>query len=477
MRPPDFVRTSAFRLALVYAALFSLSVLLLFALIYVETAGYMTRQIDSSIRLDLAALQAEYRYGGIADVAAGITGRLAIPNGPTPYYLLQNSAGKVLAGNLPARAAWLGRSTIPVDDRSSETGVTHVRLMAARWPNGDVLVVGRSEERFREFRWRLAEGLGWGVAATIVLAIGGGLVMSGASTRRLEEFGRITAEIMEGDLGRRVPLRGTGDEFDRLARQVNTMLDRIQALMAGLKQVSNDIAHDLRTPLTRLRQALEIARDRAVTTADYADAIDRALTESDAILRTFGALLRIAQIEAGGRRMGFAEFDLSAHLETVYDAYQAVADESGHRLSASFLPGLPMRGDRELIVQMISNLIENALRHTPSGSTIVLTLSQVGETIEIVLADDGPGIPTPERQNVFQRFYRLDCSRSTPGNGLGLSLVAAIAGLHQIEIRLEDNAPGLRVRMILPRLRSTDVDAAASTALTPATSRTPARTA
>jgi signal transduction histidine kinase len=175
--------------------------------------------------------------------------------------------------------------------------------------------------------------------------------------------------------------------------------------------------------------------------------------------------------------MGFAEFDLSAHLETVYDAYQAVADESGHRLSASFLPGLPMRGDRELIVQMISNLIENALRHTPSGSTIVLTLSQVGETIEIVLADDGPGIPTPERQNVFQRFYRLDCSRSTPGNGLGLSLVAAIAGLHQIEIRLEDNAPGLRVRMILPRLRSTDVDAAASTALTPATSRTPARTA
>jgi signal transduction histidine kinase len=267
------------------------------------------------------------------------------------------------------------------------------------------------------------------------------------SLRRVDAIRRTTEAIMAGNLGRRIPTRGTQDEFDRLAGQVNLMLDRIQSLMSGLQQVSNDIAHDLKTPLSRMRQHLEMARYRATTIPDYQTAVDQAIGQCDRALQTFDALLRIAQIEAGTRRAGFRPFDLSTVAETMVDLYQPLAEESEHRLTAEIAAGVPLLGDQELVGQMIANLMENAFKHTPSGTPVHLSLAVIGGHPVLRVEDGGPGIPVAERDKVLQRFYRLDASRSVGGNGLGLSLVAAVAQLHDARLTLSDNAPGLCVEV------------------------------
>jgi len=255
---------------------------------------------------------------------------------------------------------------------------------------------------------------------------------------------------MRGNLSRRIALRGSGDEFDRLSTNLNEMLDRMQMLMDGLRQVSNDIAHDLRTPLTRLRQHLEGAHLRARTVAEYQLVVDKAIAETDEILGTFGALLRIAQIEAGTRRAAFTAVDLSGVLQTIVETYAAVAEDHEHDLASRIADGITVRGDRQLLTQMIANIVENALRHTPAGTRIELELAAASGPI-CTIRDNGPGIPEPERQRVFRRFYRLDSSRATPGSGLGLSLVAAIAELHRIAVEVGDNQPGLRVTLRFPQ--------------------------
>ncbi|MBL0901182.1 MAG: hypothetical protein IBJ17_21125, partial [Reyranella sp.] len=223
------------------------------------------------------------------------------------------------------------------------------------------------------------------------------------------------------------------------------MLARIQQLMDGLRQVSSDIAHDLRTPLGRLRQQLEEARERATTTADYRVATEAAIEEADALLETFAALLRIAQVEAGAQRSAFAAFDLSGLVKSLGETYEPVAEDSGHRLDVAADDGISFTGDRQLVAQLLTNLLENALRHTPVGTKISLRLQKQDGGFRLAVADDGPGIPATEHDKVFDRFYRLDRSRSTAGSGLGLAMVRAIAGLHGLSIRLEDANPGLRV--------------------------------
>jgi signal transduction histidine kinase len=258
---------------------------------------------------------------------------------------------------------------------------------------------------------------------------------------------------MEGDLSARIPVRGTHDEIDQLIASLNAMLGRIQQLMDGLRQVSSDIAHDLRTPLGRLRQHLEDARERAKTTADYDTATEAAIVEADELLETFSALLRIAQVEAGAQKSAFAELDLSALARSVGEAYQPAAEDSGHKLDIRIVDGVRLTGDRQLLAQMISNLVENALRHTPVGSTVSLALCRTAAGFAIEVSDNGPGIPEPERGKVFDRFYRLDRSRSTAGSGLGLALVKAIAGLHGLSIELTDRRPGLGVVVTGPAAR------------------------
>jgi signal transduction histidine kinase len=264
--------------------------------------------------------------------------------------------------------------------------------------------------------------------------------------RRVERIGRTSREIAEGDLSRRLPLTGKDDELDHLATDLNRMLDRMELQFETVRQVSSDIAHDLRTPLARLRQRLERARDGA----SQPDAIERAIADTDAILVTFAALLRIAEIESDSQAGRFAAVDLTETLRTVAEVYEPMAEEGGQALLTDIDDALTVTGDRAMLAQMIANLLENALRHSPSRSTIRLTARRNAAQVEVVVEDNGPGIPAEDHAKVFRRFYRREASRTSPGNGLGLALVAAIAARHRALVTLEDAQPGLRVRLSLP---------------------------
>jgi signal transduction histidine kinase len=265
------------------------------------------------------------------------------------------------------------------------------------------------------------------------------------------------AAVGAGDLARRLPLAGRDDEFDRLSLRINAMLDRLGAVMATLRSVTDDIAHDLRTPLSRLRQRLDDV-SRAATAGAAKEAAAAAEAECDAILELFAALLRIAQVEAGAQREAFARVDLSAVVEAVAEVYAPAAEERGQALTAEIASGLAVIGDRALITQMLANLVENAIRHGRDAGQVRILLSRAGEGAELVIEDDGPGIPPEERERVFRRFHRLDQARTTPGSGLGLALVRAVAALHDMKVTLEDateaagTGPGLRVRVAIPVL-------------------------
>nr|WP_274607275.1 HAMP domain-containing sensor histidine kinase [Paracraurococcus ruber] len=266
-------------------------------------------------------------------------------------------------------------------------------------------------------------------------------------TRRAAAMDAALARVEAGEIGHRLPIRAGRDEFDQLAGRINTTLDRLQGLMATLRQVTDDIAHDLRTPLNRLRQRLEAALRTAQDEAAWRAATEGAIAECERLLDIFAALLRIAQVESGARRAAFAPFDLSAVAETVAEVHAPAAEARGQRLETDIAPGVTVLGDRDLVTQMLSNLLDNAVKHGRAGGRIVVTLSPAAI---LAVADDGPGIPPESRGAVLRRFHRLDAARATPGTGLGLALVSAVAELHGIGLSLEENAPGLRVRLAFP---------------------------
>ncbi len=455
MLPPRLLATASFRLTLVSAGLFCASAVLVFGTMYWAAARFMAGQLDESILSEVASLQEDVGRGGDARMAQLISQRAEAPANWQYFYLLTDGAGRRLAGNLPAMAALPGWQARPMPAQPGvEMDEDHsLRAFGTRLNDGSLLLVARDVYAIDEVTDLMERTFAVGLAVTLVLAFGSGTVVSARFLRRIETINRISREIMDGDLSRRIPLHGTGDDFDRLSANLNGMLERIQSLMQGLGQVSSDIAHDLRTPLARLRQRLEGVRLSARTVGDYEEAVDRAIAETDAVLETFAALLRITQIESGSRRAGFAEIDLSAVVHTIIETYAPVAEDGGRRLSGTVAPGVTVRGDHQLLTQMLANLVENALNHTPPGTSIAMDLLPAGDGHgpRLVVADDGPGIPVGERDKVFRRFYRLDASRTTPGSGLGLSLVAAIADLHGAVVMLEDNAPGLRVTVSWPR--------------------------
>ena len=297
----------------------------------------------------------------------------------------------------------------------------------------------------------VATAFGWTVGLAALLGIGGGVLVSRTFLARVDAISRTAEAIIGGDLARRVPVRGTGDDLDRLVGTLNRMLDRIGALMESLHQVSSDVAHDLRTPLSRLYQRLEDARAHARSVREYEAAVDGAMRDAEGLLDTFSALLRIAQVEGASPRAGFGRVDLSAVAEAVADAYRPDAEEAGHVLTASVAPGVVVHGDQELLTQAAANLVENALRHTAPGTQISLRLTRDPETGAcLAVEDDGPGVAGDDLPRLAHRFYRGERSRTTPGNGLGLSLVAAVADLHGVTLRLRNAGPGLWVSMMFP---------------------------
>lgn len=274
--------------------------------------------------------------------------------------------------------------------------------------------------------------------------------MSRSMSRRIEVINATSREIMSGDLSRRIPSRGSNDDFDKLTENLNTMLDRIESLMEGVKRVSDNIAHDLRTPLARLRNHLEMLKTRPSSSENYSESVETAIAEADGLLSTFNALLRIARIESKRQQTDFVQLDLQQLLKDVADLYEPLIEEKRQQLELQVDSEVAINGDRDLLFQCIANLLDNAIKYTPIGGTLVLALLATGKRVQIVVADSGPGIPEGERETVFHRFYRLEESRTTIGNGLGLSLASAVASLHDITITLQDNYPGLRVILDIP---------------------------
>lgn len=451
MTLPRFVRTAAFRLAILYAAIFSFSTFALFAFTYWRVQAYGADQMRASLGVEVAALLEEHRRAGLDRLREEVEGRANAAESRSSFYLLQNPAGERLAGNIPSAEALEGlyeRRTETIHGGRQSGGPAVALFRGAVLPSGDYLAVGRVLDDLGDLNTLVLRAFVGSLAVTALLALAGGVLLGAGFVRRLEAINRTAHRIVGGHLSERIPLQGADDELDQLSGNLNTMLDRIQDLMESMRQVSNDVAHDLRTPLAHLRRRLERMLQKTQDPALQDDA-EAALEEIDSILGTFQALLRIAQIETGSRRAGFRAYDLSGVFETICDAYGAVAEDRQQRFVAKVETGVPHVGDRELMTQMLANLVENALRHSPAGATVSVELRRGagGRPVGLV-SDDGPGVPEAEREKVFRRFYRLERNRTTSGNGLGLSLVAAVAELHDIKLRLEDNHPGLRVRML-----------------------------
>jgi signal transduction histidine kinase len=429
-----------------YAALTGVCFLILFGVIFWSTARFMRHQIDDSVLSELDEIMTDSQASKPDEIEALVQGLAKHSSGY--YYLLQDSAGMVRAGNLPHVEPLAGIREWGNSQDLEKAPYSAIRGRGVEFA-GDYLFVGWSTHQLHEMEEMVIRSFMWGLAASVALALAGGVVMSGRLMRKIEMVSETSRNIIEGDLGRRVPITRAGDEFDHLAASINTMLDRIQTLMNELRQVTTDIAHDMRTPLTRLRQRLELAQRSSEDAEAMRETLVVTMGEIDVILGIFGALLRIAQIESGARKSGFKIVRLSELLYTVIELYRSAAEEKDQTLEERIERDLLVRGDHELLMQLFANLIENAVRHAPNGAQIAVSAQRADGRVRVSVADNGPGIPDNMQAKVLQRFFRLENSRTTPGNGLGLSLASAIVKLHDATIALSDNKPGLRVTVSL----------------------------
>ena len=445
MRP---FRSTSLRLAAVYTAVFALGVVALGAVTIIATRAALKRELDNRIEAEALALAQEYRTEGLARVVQAVRERDRTPGALD--YGLRGPRGEPLAGRLAPAPAATGWSTLSIREDHEEPGDRDsVRVLAVALPGVGRLLVGEDLERISTLDGLILRAFAWAFLGVVALGAGAGFALSRDVERR---FGQMTAAaqaIIDGDMGRRIPLKGAGDDLDALAAIFNRMLDRIGALMENLKQVSSDIAHDLRIPLTRLRQKLETSL-HAKGAVERTTLVEAALQDMDAILEMFAALLRISQIESGARRAGFRRIDLGQVAAEVVEAFAPSAEEGGRLLALQADGPVPIQGDAELLTQMLANLVENGLRHTPSGSTIAVSVVGGKAGAHLCVRDNGQGVPSEARARLFGRFVRLDRSRATPGSGLGLALVAAVAHLHSAEVELLDADPGLLVKVKFP---------------------------
>jgi signal transduction histidine kinase len=435
--------TEGFRIAAIFVAIFAVAAAAMAISVVVILDRVFQDQIVQFANADIAAVKSGYSMEGEAEAREVIQQRMTT-EGASDFFLLQRD-GERLAGNLKPMPPRTGVFTLQGDRRHRILGV------ATFIAPGLYVFSGSDLHPARAARENVLGFLIWISAGAVLLAVLGGVFVSRSLLKRTDAIARACHAIMNGDMKTRVPLRGTEDELDRLAQTINAMLDRIAALMENVRQVTNDIAHDLRTPVTHLRHRLERARLHLAAPADYDKALESAIAASDEILALFAALLRIAQIEGGARRAGFAAVELTDLLNQLRDMFGPVADDAGHVLTLAISQTATIRGDRELLVQLFSNLIENAIVHTPEGTHIEIGL-QVEKNFAIVsVGDDGPGVPEEEHEKLFQPLYRREASRARPGHGLGLALVNAITDLHSGRIVLCKMAkPGLCVEIAFP---------------------------
>ena len=449
------LQTSIFRIALLYLLLLGVTLAVLLSFIYWSTAGLIERQTDETVQAEIRGLAEQYRDEGLVRLMEVIARRSGPEGSPENVYLLTGPQLQPLAGNLTgwprdavAEDGWMEVSLGRQDDPS---GTPHIiRGRAFELAGGYLLFVGRDTVERGDFRGIVAGALAWSVLPALLLGLVGGALIARYSLSRVDAVRAASEDIVRGDLSRRVPLTGSGDEFDRLAGTINDMLARIETLMGGMRLVTDSLAHDLRSPLTRARSAIEMALRQHADAETYRQALEQTAAELETILRTFEALINIAQAEAGLNRLTLMGLDLSALARDLLEVYQPIAEEAGLELSGEIAADIVIHGHRQLLGQALANLLDNAIKYSAPGGRITLELAASEKGARLAVTDNGPGIPEEQRERVLQRFVRLDDSRGTPGSGLGLSLVAAVAKLHDVELNLLGNEPGLKVTLDFP---------------------------
>ncbi len=438
--------------------MFGISVLILLGFIYWTTVNFIDRQTEATLRAEIDSLAEHFEKSGMIGLVQVVAARSTPERRGDSIYVLADPGYNVLAGNLDA---W---PDVPEDaDRrvrfdilreyEDRQEVHPVEAVPFVLPGQFRLLVGRDMYDRAAVGSLLMESLGWSVGITLVLGLAGGVFISRRMIARIEAINKTSGRIMQGDLKQRIALNGSGDEFDQLSANLNAMLDQIERLMDGIRDVTDNIAHDLRSPLTRMKARLEAVANSPSDDVDYAEVVERTIVEADDLLSVFNALLDIAEVESGTIRSQLQQLDLNDLLSEVAELFEPVVEDEGMKLVLNSSPGALVRGHRQLLLQAVSNLIDNAIKYASGGRTIVLESRRSGDTVELIVADDGMGIPEHAHERVLNRSIRLDPSRSTPGHGLGLSMVSAVAGLHKADLRLEDNNPGLRVVMALSRFK------------------------
>jgi len=451
---PGTLRTQAFRIVLVYLFVFAVSAVVLVGFTYWNTERALNAQTDQTIRAEIAGLVEQYQRSGLRALDDVIIGRSM--RGSAGLYLLTDGAGGPISGNLAEwpRSLVHDGAFVEFDYQRYVQGA-----LVARRARGQVfslvggdyrLLVARDVYERQLTKKLFTTTLPWSVGLMLLFGLIGGVLVSRNTLKRLDAINRTSTEIVAGDFSRRVPVAGVNDEFDELAENLNRMLERIERLMKGMREVVDSVAHDLRTPLTRLRNRLEEAQSHTGADDPLAADIDGAIGETDRLISTFNALLLIAEADAGAARGTMSELDLTALVADVSDLYQPVAEEKSIALTVAPSGVALIDGNGSLVSQALANLIDNAIKYTPAGGAIAVAVAETPEGVALTVADNGPGIPAADRQRVLERFVRLEKSRNSPGTGLGLSLVDAVARLHRAKLALSDNNPGLKATITFP---------------------------
>jgi signal transduction histidine kinase len=444
--------SSTFKLALIAIGTFGVIVSAIFSYVYLSTSAYVRSRSDRAIMTEYLSLQDAYTRSGRDGLLALIQQRIADKSFADNVYLLVDPSFVSLGGNLRAWPSTVTAARGWTEFRAPEpmpgaTGRPLLRAMVETFPRGDHLLVARDISELDSFSDQIKTAVISGVALIFVIAGVASILVTRRTVGRIEQINATSRAIMQSGLDQRIPLRGTHDEWDRVAENLNLMLDRIETLMGEIKQVSDNVAHDLRTPLTRMRGRLEKAYHGQRIGEEDQSLIGDTIADLDAVLRIFSSLTRIAQIETQARKGAFRTVNLVEIAGEVVELYDAAAEPDGTRLTIVGDREVLVTGDRDLIFDAIANLVDNAIKHGRAGGQVIVANENIDGAPVISIADDGPGIPAEQHEHVFKRFYRLEHSRYTPGNGLGLSLVAAVARLHGARIEMLDNGPGLKLKL------------------------------
>jgi signal transduction histidine kinase len=458
------IRTTAFRLTLVYLFLFALFAASLLGYFAWNTRRLITEQITTTVNAEVSEISDIYARHGLLGLSRAIGNRSLRPG--ANLYLVTLPNGQAIAGNVGSLApgvmgmqGWTETAYRRLDDNDNTDHRALVRV--TEMTNGFRLLIGRDLEERRRLFGIVAKAAQWSILVVVVLGIGGGIFVARRVLLRIDAMTGTAQRIMAGDLTGRLPVGRSGDELDRLASNLNAMLERIEALMMGLKEVSDNIAHDLKTPLTRLRNRAEEALAKSASEGEYRAALERTIEESDALIRTFNALLMIARAESGQARGNMDDFDAADVASGIHELYEPLAEEDGMTLRLK-TASAPLHGNRELISQALANLVENAIKYgkpvvrpidpeaVAATREILIEARREGDAMLLSVTDHGPGIPEADRKHAVERFVRLEASRTLPGSGLGLSLASAVATLHGGELRLGDAHPGLVATLVIP---------------------------